>query len=122
AFQFFNGTGGGTNDAVAQSWGPALLGQPIAQASLTEPKRADVRLWLPQPDNVRNYFVAGRTLSTDVSAQAGDENGHFRLSAGNQSVTGLTPENSLSRQTANLTVGKTLTKQLTVDATGQFTH
>ena len=41
-FQFFDGRGGGVNDAVDENWGPALNGQPIAQASYTEPGRADV--------------------------------------------------------------------------------
>ena len=44
-FEFLNGRGGGVNDGVAQSWGPALDGQPLAQASLTQAGQPDVRLW-----------------------------------------------------------------------------
>src|SRR5262249_45926868 len=41
-FQFFNGRGGGVNDAVDQSWGPALDGRAVSQASYTEASRPDV--------------------------------------------------------------------------------
>jgi TonB-dependent SusC/RagA subfamily outer membrane receptor len=37
-FSFFDGLGGGTNDGVAQNWGPALQGQALTQASLTVPR------------------------------------------------------------------------------------
>jgi len=68
-FEFVNGAGGGINDGVTQSWGPALDGRPVAQFSYTQAGRPDVRLWLPKPDNVRNFFVTGRTLTTNVALQ-----------------------------------------------------
>src|SRR6185503_2678015 len=44
-FEFFDGLGGGINDNVEESWGPLMQGQPVIQASLTEPRRPDVRAW-----------------------------------------------------------------------------
>ena len=38
-FEFFDGAGGGTNDAVAENWGPALDGQAVAQFSFTQPRK-----------------------------------------------------------------------------------
>jgi TonB-dependent SusC/RagA subfamily outer membrane receptor len=119
-FAFFNGTGGGTNDAVAENWGPALSGQPIAQASLTEPKRADVRPWLAHPDNMSAYFDGGRTLKTNAAAQGSNERANFRLSASLSDSRGLTPENTLSRQGVAFTGGDQLSDNLFATAHAQF--
>ncbi|MFL5607827.1 MAG: TonB-dependent receptor plug domain-containing protein, partial [Gemmatimonadaceae bacterium] len=104
-FSFFNGRGGGVNDSVSQSWGPALLGQPIAQASFTEAGRAEVRTWLAHPDAVHDYFDRGRTLVTNVAAQGANETRQFRLSFSNRSSKGLTPESGLARRALTLSAG-----------------
>jgi TonB-dependent SusC/RagA subfamily outer membrane receptor len=101
-FSFFNGKGGGLNDSVSQSWGPALLGQPIPQASFTEAGRADVRAWLPFPNNVSDYFDRGRTLITNVAAQGANETSQFRASFSNRSTKGLNPQNNLARRAITL--------------------
>ena len=102
-FAFFDGKGGGINDATDQSWGPALDGAPVLQASLTEAVRPDVRPWFPQPSNVNDYFVGGRTLATNFSVQTGNELGQFRASASNRSSSGVTPRSSIVRRSGVFT-------------------
>ena len=102
-FAFFDGKGGGINDATDQSWGPALDGSPVLQASLTEAGRPDVRPWFPQPANVSEYFTSGRTLSTNFSVQTGNEIGQFRASASNRSSSGVTPRSSIVRRSGVFT-------------------
>src|SRR5262249_52922181 len=102
-FAFFNGQGGGQNDGIAENWGPALLGQPIAQASLTEPKRGEVRAWVAHPDNGSGFFDSGRSLTTNAAAQASNDRGSFRLSVNNRDFTGETPRTSITRRGAGLT-------------------
>ena len=102
-FEFFNGRGGGVNDGVAESWGPALQGQPISQASLTEAAQPDVRAWLPQPNNVSSYFDQGRSLITNAAAQGSNSNGSIRLSLNNRDYSGLTPGSSLARRGVDVT-------------------
>jgi hypothetical protein len=111
-FSFFDGKGGGVNDTVSQSWGPALLGQPLPQASLTEAARAEVRSWLGQPDNVRDYFGRGRTLATNAAAQGANETGQFRVSLSNRLTRGLTPQHSLTQRAVTLTAGAQPSPQL----------
>ena len=41
-FSFFDGRGGGVNDAIDQNWGPALDGRPLAQSSYSDAGRGDV--------------------------------------------------------------------------------
>ena len=102
-FEFFNGRGGGVNDGVAESWGPALNGQPVAQASLTEAGQPDVRAWLPQPNNVSAYFDQGRSLITNAAAQGSNSNGSIRLSLDNRDYSGVTPGSSLARRGVDVT-------------------
>ena len=120
AFAFFNGKGGGINDSVSQSWGPALLGQPILQASLTEAARAEVRTWIPHPDNVSGYFAPGRTLATNVGVQGANEAGQFRLSLANRDYTGLTPQSSLARRSGTITAGYRLSERLELSGDAQY--
>lgn len=97
-FAFFDGQGGGQNDGVAENWGPALQGQPIAQASLTEAKRAQVIAWNAHPDNVSGFFDTGRTFTTNAAAQGSNEHGSFRVSLNNRDFTGVTPRSSITRR------------------------
>ena len=104
-FAFFNGKGGGINDAVDQSWGPLLDGQPIPQASLTEAARPEVRAFVSLPTNVRDYFINGKTLITNVAVQGGNESGQFRVGLSNRSGAGVTPESHLTSRSAVVTAG-----------------
>jgi TonB-dependent SusC/RagA subfamily outer membrane receptor len=104
-FSFFDGKGGGVNDAVDQSWGPALDGSPVPQASYLEASRADVRAFVPLPNNVHDYFITGRTLATNAAVQGSSESGQFRVALSNRNSTGLTPQTRITRQAGVVTAG-----------------
>jgi hypothetical protein len=105
AFSFFDGKGGGVNDATDQSWGPIMAGQPVAQASLIEAGRADVRLFLANPTNVSDYYVSKKTLTTNIAVQGGNETGQFRLGVNNRSAGGLTPQSHVTTRSLVMTAG-----------------
>lgn len=113
-FAFFDGKGGGVNDATDQSWGPALDGSPVLQASYLAAGRADVRLWTALPNNVRDYFASGTTFITNGSLQGGNESGHFRVALGNRKTSGLTPQSSITRRSAVVTGNTQATSRLSV--------
>lgn len=115
-FAFFNGKGGGINDTTSQSWGPALDGSIVLQASLREAGRADARAWLPSPDNVASYFRGGRTLGTNVALQRGGERGQFRASLSNRASNGVTPESSVGYRSGLVTATAAPTDRLAVSA------
>lgn len=96
-FEFFDGMGGGVNDDIEQSWGPALDGQPIAQASLAEPRRAEVRHWLPHGSGVGDYLARGRTYDASATLSAANARSGFRLGVNARDATGLTPNTSSRR-------------------------
>ena len=96
-FEFFDGMGGGINDGADQSWGPALDGQPIPQASLTEPRRADVRHWLPRADGVKGYLESGRTYDLNATLSRASALNGFRLGINARDAAGVTPTTSARR-------------------------
>ena len=118
-FAFFDGKGGGVNDAVDENWGPALNGQPVTQASLTEAGRPDVRAFSPHPDNVSQYYQDGRTLSTNVAAQGSGESGHFRLALNNRDSRGLRPTTTMQRKSGAFTSGLQLAPRLSATLSAQ---
>ncbi len=119
-FSFFDGQGGGVNDSVAQSWGPAFVDQALSQHSFTTAATPEVRFWVPQPGNVSGYFERGRTLATNVAAQGANERAQFRLSIANRHSTGLTPSASLTRQSATLTASGRATDALQLHGDLQY--
>ena len=119
-FAFFNGQGGGLNDGIAENWGPALQGQPIAQASLVEAKRAEVRAWTAHPDNVSGFFDSGRTLTTNAAVQGSNDRGSFHLSVNNRDFTGVTPRSSVTRRGIGLTVAVQPTSAFSANGNIQY--
>ena len=101
-FQFFNGRGGGVNDGTDQSWGPALDGRAVSQASYTEAGRPDVRLWTARPNNVQNYFRSGETSNLTAGVQAEADFGSFRALLGDRTTQGITPRDRLERLSADV--------------------
>jgi TonB-dependent SusC/RagA subfamily outer membrane receptor len=119
-FAYFNGSGGGTNDGVAENWGPALQGQAIPQFSFTTPRQADVRAFLPFTNNVSGFYAAGRTLKTDVAAQGANDHLNGRFSANRRDSRGLTPSSSLVRQGAAFVVTDQLSTEISASVQARF--
>jgi hypothetical protein len=104
-FSFFDGKGGGINDAVDQSWGPLTDGQPLPQASLVEAARADVRPFDARPTNITDYFTSSKSFTTNVAVQGGNESGQFRIGLSNRTAAGVTPQSHITTRSAILTAG-----------------
>ncbi len=119
-YEFFDGQGGGINDAVAESWGPKLDGSPVAQHSLTEPRRPDVRYWLPRADGVRDYFQGGGTLDASVAFLGSRDASNMRAAVNVRNVTGLSPNESARRLGLTLGGASQFTSRISADANLQI--
>lgn len=119
-FAYFNGAGAGTNDAVAENWGPALQGQVLSQFSFTTPRQPDVRAFLPFPNNVSDFYGSGHTLKTDVAAQGANDHLNGRFSANRRDTRGLTPLSSLVRQGVAAVATDQLSNTLSASAQARF--
>ena len=116
AFEFFDGQGGGVNDAVQESWGPRLDAQPVAQHSMTEPRRPEVRYWLPQPDDTRDYFERARVWETNVAVQGSHGASHLRAALNASLASALTPGHQARRLGVILAGGRQLSPNLSATA------
>ncbi len=97
-FEFVDGLGGGINDNITYSYGPRLdQGTLIAQydSPVTLPdgqvvRGGDVAVhggapitptpWVSNPNNLRNFYQIGRTLTNNLSFGSSMERGSFRVS------------------------------------------
>lgn len=90
-FEYVDGAGGGTNDGVDESWGPALdRGLEFIQWDSYKNGGAPTP-WVSHPNNVKNFYDTGITVSNSLSFAGGNDLSKFRLSVGNTDDKGMIP-------------------------------
>ncbi|HMO39792.1 MAG TPA: SusC/RagA family TonB-linked outer membrane protein [Saprospiraceae bacterium] len=146
-FNFIDGIGGGLNDGVAESWGPAFAGQRLRQfdAPTTNDRRGgdvgnvfqaigpvqlaqqlanrgevDSTLWQAQPRNVRDFFRTGATQVHHLGVSGGNERGDFRLAYTFTNQRGTLPNTGLQRNGLALTGGYELSAKIKARATFHY--
>lgn len=113
-FEFVDGQNG-FGDGVDESWGPPLdVGLNFVQwddyngdGTYDAPSP-----WVSYPDNVRDFYETGVTLSNNVSFSGGDMNNSFRLSLTNTNETGMVPNTNYIRNNINGSARVTLKEGL----------
>ena len=115
-FQYVDGAGGGVNDGADESWGPKLDGRLIDQFTGKQ------QPWIAHPDNVKNYFRTGSTLSNNVNVSASTDAAGLRLSVGTDQTKGLVPNSSLNRLAGMLSGNATFWSKLNVNSSVQYTQ
>jgi TonB-linked SusC/RagA family outer membrane protein len=116
-FVFVNGLDAGTNDGVDESWGPKL------DAGLNIPQwfsNGQPAPWVSNPNNVRDFFQNGLSVSNNVSATGSGDRANFRLSFGNEQMKGIVPTSTLNRITAGLNGTASLSEKLSANASVQY--
>lgn len=119
-FSYLDGNYGGVNDGVDESWGPRLDGTMRSQFSLTQAGAAEMRPWIAYPDNVKDFFETGTTITTNGSAQGATDRASFRFSVTRQDVDGIVPSNTLAKTTSALNASARVSQKLSVDASAQY--
>ncbi len=92
-FSYVDGKGGGINDGVDESWGPKLDGRLIPQFN----SNGVPVPFVAHPNNVRDYFEVGQTLSNGISIAGNDEKFDYRFSYNNTSQKGISPNTDLGK-------------------------
>jgi hypothetical protein len=84
-------------DGVDESWGPKLdAGLMIPQwFSMGAPAP-----WVSSPNNVRDFFQTGTSVTNNFSATGSSDRANFRLSFGTENLKGIMPTSALKRITA----------------------
>jgi TonB-linked SusC/RagA family outer membrane protein len=123
-FTYVDGAGGGVNDGVDESWGPQLdVGLMIPQfSSVDENGVAQPAPWISHPNNVKNFFEVGSTVSTNVSLTGGSEKSNFRLSFTNLNQNGMVPNTDFLKKTLSFSASSNPVDKLTFSASGNYVN
>lgn len=121
-FAWVDGNYGGTNDGVDESWGPKMDGRLICQFDSPGAGTSNCTPtpWVPHPDNVKEFFRTGVSMSTTVAVSGGTERTTGRLSLGADNVNGIFPNNMFQRRTASLSGSFRASSRLTTEGSVQY--
>lgn len=98
-----------------RSWGSPMLGQPYIALNGEE------KPYLPQPDNVKNFYTTARLLTNTVAVEGGTENSIFRLSYTNYDGTSVVEGfNENRKNSIDLRVQNTFSDWLNLDTKINF--
>lgn len=123
-FAFYDGRGGGINDNVDESWGPRLdIGLLIPQWN--SPVVNGVRqptLWVSYPDNVKNFFELGHTLTNNVAVEGAGDDFSIRFSYTNTAQKGMVPNTDQMRHNAMLNATISPFKYLAINTSVSYVN
>lgn len=91
-------------EAYGENWGPAMNGQNIKQFN----SNGEAVPFTPAENNVRNFFRTGVRNIVNVAVNNKTETSDFRFSYTNLTNTDIVPNSDLSRNTIQMSVGKSL--------------
>lgn len=117
-FEYVDGRGGGVNDAHDSSWGPPLDGSLKVQWW----SNGEAVPWEPHPDNVKNFFETGNTISNSISIAGNNNNINYRISAGNNQQKGIYPNVSSDKNDFNVNLGTDISEDLRVEARANYVN
>ncbi len=104
-----------------QSWGPRLNGQIIRPywswgKDKNNPFFGQTTKWSPQPNNVRDFYKTGVTVTNNIAMSGSNDKGAFRLSYGNMDQKFVLPNATLKRNNLSFNGNYKLGKGLTATA------
>jgi TonB-linked SusC/RagA family outer membrane protein len=115
-FEFVDGAGGGYNDGVDESWGPAL-DRGLSFIQWDSYKNGGLPTpWVSHPDNVKDFFDTGIAQSNNISVLSGNESGSMRLSIGNSDEKGMVPFTDYKKFNVSFNGNMKLGKKLSAGA------
>lgn len=108
-----------------ESWGPMMDGTPVRMFYSFYPQDPDfgkLTPFVPQPNNVKDFFETGYNLNNGISITGGGENSNFRMSYNNSYINGVIPNTWLKRNNLSLSTSLDITPKLTVGANVNYAN
>ena len=115
-FSYVDGKGGGVNDGVDESWGPALDGRLIPQFF----SKGEAVPFIAHPNNVRDFFNTGYTYNNGIAIAGSDEKYDFRFSYNNLKQKGVIPNSDQGKNSFLVNTSYRLTPKLTLHAIANY--
>ncbi|WP_299820857.1 SusC/RagA family TonB-linked outer membrane protein [uncultured Pontibacter sp.] len=106
-------------DGTDESWGPKMDGTPVRHMHSfypQDPMYGQLEPFVPQPDNIKDFFETGYNLNNGISISGGNENSAFRLSYNNTQIEGVEPNTWLKRNNLGLSASLDLNDKITASA------
>jgi len=97
------------------SWGPKLDGT----MEVLNWNDEFVKL-TPQPDNVKDYFESGYTLTNSIAIEKGNEKSNWRFSVSDLHNKGLKPNSSYNRKTVNFNINSKMNDLISLSFKGNY--
>ena len=100
-----------------ESWGPKMDGTPVRMYYSFYPQDADfgkTTPFLPQPNNISDFFETGHSINNGISVAGGGDNGVYKLSYNNTYISGTYPNTFLKRNNITLNASLNATDKLIV--------
>lgn len=113
-FQYVDGAGSGVNDGADESWGPKLDGRLIDQFF------GKKQPWVAHPNNVKDYFQTGSSVSNNINVTTSGKGMGARLSLSKDDVRGVVPNSSLSKLAGSVNANATVSDKLTFTGSLQY--
>ena len=110
---------------VDESWGPEMNGQIIRpyysfDRQKNNPYFGQTTSWSPQPDNVKNFYRTGVTVTNSLSISGGSDKGTFRLSYSNLTQKFVLPNSDLQRNNLGINGTYKITDAVTAVASANY--
>ncbi|KQC00630.1 SusC/RagA family TonB-linked outer membrane protein [Pedobacter sp. Hv1] len=108
-----------------ESWGPKMDGTPVRMYYSFYPQDAEfgkLTPFLPQPDNVKDFYETGQNVNNGISVTGGNENMNYRLSYNNAYINGVIPNTWLKRNNLGLSSSLNITEKLSVGANVNYAN
>jgi len=89
-----------------ESWGAPLDGRTYTNYL------GKTDTWIPQPNNIKDFFVGGHQFENSLSAASGDDKGSVRFSFSSYNQKGTVPNTAYDKYNAGLSIDRNLTSKL----------
>ena len=123
-----NGVDGNGNSGTAgvdESWGEPMDGR-LRPQWWTGGEIIDGKIYnnvaplVPQPDNFRDFFQTGSTLTNNVAIAGSNDKGNFRLSMGRMDQNGIVENNDFHRNNFRLNAGYNFTDKFKINVSSEY--
>jgi len=117
-FEFIDGTIG--DGGVDESWGPPLdVGLEFIQWDSYRVGGAPLP-WISHPNNIKDFYDTGVTVTNNLSLSGGGEDITYRLSIGNMDQDGIIPFTNYKRFNIGANSSQTISDKLTTNVSVNF--
>ena len=122
-YSFHAGPDGPSTSATSSAYGPRFAGQMFYQFDpITQAQGTERTLWRPYPNQTREYFNTGQTLTNSISIDGGTDKTSARFSVTNVSNKWIVPNTGYKRNTISMSVNSKVNDKLQINSKINYTN